>query len=299
MRNDDRTLALRCVVEGEATYMQTIWQMEHLLGMTPAKAVEATRAAMPRMAAMEIEQLVQAAKVQQSAAPPGSEMAKAIEEMDKIQPYVMAPLLAAYMNGASLVATVDAGAAGWASVDKLYAEPPLTSEQCLHPEKYATQRDLPTPITVPDLPEIAAGGWHDVDAAIHGELYLGILLKRHGVAAAVARKAVAGWDGDMYRAWRAADGRTAFVLATTWDTEQDAAEFFDAYRSTLAKKYAKLAEEKGSDLMSLRYTYGVESLGTGALVLRGLEVFAAEGFAADLREKIVAALVAMKVAHVE
>jgi hypothetical protein len=299
VRDDDRTLALRCVVEGEATYVQTIWQMEHMMKMAPADAVKAVRMAVPIMAAMEVEDLVRAAKIQQKSAPAGSDMAKAIEEMDRIQPYVMAPLLAAYMNGANLVGTADEGPEGWAAVDKLYAAPPLTSEQCLHPAKYAKKRDLPTPISVPEVPEIAAGGWHEVDAAIHGELYLGVLLKRHGVAAPAARKAAAGWDGDMYRGWRSADGRTAFVLATTWDTEKDAAEFFDAYRSTLAKKYEHLTEEKGSDLSSLRYTYGAESLGTGALVMHGLEVFAVEGFAADLRETVVAALVAMKVEHVE
>jgi hypothetical protein len=298
VRNDDRTLALRCVIEGEATYVQTIWQMSHSADVPASKAVETARKALPAMATLEVEDVERMAKAERRFLPDSSSLAKAIDAMDRIEPYVMEPLLGAYMRGAAFVAAVDEEG-GWAAVDKLFADPPQTTEQCLHPEKFTKKLDRPTPIDVPEIPAIAEGGWREADAAIHGEFYLRILLKRLGASPEAAEKAAAGWDGDMYRAWRADDGRIAFALATTWDTEKDAEEFFDAYRATLPKKYEHLAEEKGSDLGSLRYTYGAESLGTGALVLRGLEVFAVEGFAADLREKVVASLLAMKVEHVE
>ena len=44
---------------------------------------------------------------------------------------------------------------------------------------------------------------------------------------------------------------------------------------------------------------GDAPLGTGALVLHDREVFAVEGFDADRRAKVTAALTAMPVAHVE
>lgn len=297
-RDDDRVLALRCVVEGEATFVQTVWQVESMMHTDAEQAIALTRVAMPTAANMEIDEIVKMAKANAALLPPGSEMAKAVDEMSKIQPYVMAPLLGAYMSGANLCQTVQA-AGGWAALDKLYDEPPESTEQCLHPEKYARKRDRPTPLALPEVPEIAAGGWRSADLAVHGELYLRVLLLRHGASSAAARKASAGWDGDVYGAWRGADGRTAIVLATTWDTVRDAQEFFDAYRATLPKKYEKLVEEAGSDLSSLRYAYGEESLGTGALVLRDREVFAVEGFGADLRAKVVGALTAAAVAHVE
>jgi len=295
-RDDDRVLALRCVVEGEATFVQTIWQLEHMMNAKPAQATAMARATMPMVAAMDTDQLLKMVK-QSNFAPEGSAMAKSMEAADHIEPYVLAPLFAAYMSGAAFIGAVDV--AGWDAVDKLYDDPPLTTEQCLHPEKFTKKRDLPTPIAFPTFPEIAAAGWRDSDAAVHGELYLRVLLKKNGVDAAAAKKAAAGWDGDMYRAWRAADGRTAVALATTWDTETDAKEFFDAYKTALATKYPKIAPETGADAQALRFACGEEARGTGALVLRGLEVFAVEGFPQDLRETVVGALLAMKIDHVE
>jgi hypothetical protein len=268
-----------------------------MMDMDNAQAIAMARAAIPMTASMDVEQLASAAKLAAALIPPDSAMGKAIAEMTKIEPYVMEPLLGAYMGGANLVQTVQ-GTGGWAAVDKLYAEPPQSSEQCLHPEKYAKTRDLPTPVALPAMPEIAGAGWRAADLAVHGELYFRVLLHREGATTADARKAAAGWDGDVYGAWRDAAGRTAIALATTWDTERDAREFFEAYRAALARKYGKLAEEPGSTVDSFLYGCGDGELGTGALVQRGTEVFAAEGFAADLRAKVVAALRASKVERV-
>ena len=297
-RDDDRILALRCVVEGEATFVQTVWQLKQMMHMDDAQALVMVRATIPMTAAMDIEQIAAAAKLAAAMVPPDSTMGKAIAEMTKIEPYVMEPLLGAYMGGANLVQTVQASG-GWAAVDRLYADPPESSEQCLHPEKYSKKRDLPTPVTLPEIPEIAAAGWRAADLAVHGELYFRVLLRREGASNIDARKASAGWDGDVYGAWRDTAGRTAIVLATTWDTERDAREFFETYRSALARKYGKLAEEPGSTTESFLYGCGDAALGTGALVQRGTEVFAAEGFAAELRTKVVAALLETKIAHVQ
>lgn len=297
-RDDDRTLALRCVVEGEATFVQTVWQLEQMMHVDETQALAMARATIPMTATMDVEQLAGMAKLAAALIPPDSAMGKAVAEMTKIEPYVMEPLLGAYMGGANLVQTVQA-AGGWAAVDKLYADPPQSSEQCLHPEKYAKRRDLPTPVALPEIPEIAAAGWRAADLAVHGELYFKILLHREGATNADAQKAAAGWDGDVYGAWRDAAGRTAIVLATTWDTERDAREFFETYRSSLARKYGKVAEETGSTVDSFLYGCGDAALGTGALVHRGTEVFAAEGFAADLRAKVVAALLAVKIDRVQ
>jgi tetratricopeptide (TPR) repeat protein len=302
VRDDDKTLALRCVVEGEAQYVATIWQIEHMLHQPRDKAGGIVKMALGMTAEMEIEQL--SAMIKASAmVEPDSEMGRALAAMDTIQPYVLAPLLAAYMNGAKFVGTIVPDAGQWAEIDKLYAEPPKSAEQCLHPDKYAKKPDLPSPMVLPDVPEIAAASWREVDAAIHGELYLRVLLKRNGVKPGDSKKAAAGWDGDLYRAWRQADGRTAIVLATTWDTEADAKDFYDSYRLALGTKYEKLFVEPSSDekkdVPQLLYGCGDAALGAGALVLRGREVFAVEGFAKELRAQVVEALLAATIRHVE
>jgi hypothetical protein len=295
-----------------------------MMKMPPQQAQSMTQMALPTMAAMDVDQLLAVTRQAMKAQPAlgGDEMAKALEEGEKIEPYVMVPLMTAYMSGANFISTVRRG--GWDAVDKLYDAPPVSTEQCLHPEKYAKKPDLPTPMVLPDMPEIVAAGWREADSAVQGELYFRVLLKRNGATPAASTRAAAGWDGDFYRSWRNADGSTAIVLATTWDTEKDAKEFFDAYKAALPKKYPKLAAEASpapvaaakpatdgpeapaaapaaaaGEPNAFLYACGDAPLGAGELLLRGREVFAVEGFSAELRAQVAGKLAATTVEHIE
>ncbi len=114
---------------------------------------------------------------------------------------------------------------GSRSVDALFARPPLSSEQVLHPEKYF-QAEAPREVF---LDEAKFAGWQVTASTPIGEIGVrGILMA--GVAERDAIRAAAGWGGDRaYLFERGSDKQALFVWKTVWDKTVDAEEFFRAY----------------------------------------------------------------------
>jgi hypothetical protein len=81
----------------------------------------------------------------------------------------------------------------WAAVDALWADPPQSSEQVLHPEKYDA-RDRPVSVTVPKL-NAAGTAFHEAGSDVLGELGVRTWLEA-AVPAEIAARAAAGWGGD-------------------------------------------------------------------------------------------------------
>ena len=65
---------------------------------------------------------------------------------------------------------------GWAAVDKVYANPPASTSQILHPELY-TNGVQPVAVTVPAVPASLGSGWKRIMADTLGELQLRIWLE--------------------------------------------------------------------------------------------------------------------------
>ncbi|HEU4321896.1 MAG TPA: hypothetical protein VFS21_01995 [Roseiflexaceae bacterium] len=130
-----------------------------------------------------------------------------------------------YVEGAQFVAELY-GQGGWAAVDRAFANPPRSTEQILHPEKYF-RGEGPAQVGIPQL---TAGlpGWQLVTEDTLGELYMRIYLE-HQLAIAEAVPAAEGWGGDRYQVLRDGQGRLALALRTAWDTPADAREFFETY----------------------------------------------------------------------
>jgi hypothetical protein len=107
---------------------------------------------------------------------------------------------------------------------ELLASPPASTEQVLHPDKRHE------PFQAIDLSALRAAlpeGCRERYQDTLGELGLSVLLRDLG--ASDHPQAWEGWDGDR---WVAAEcgGRRELVWLTTWDSEQDAAEFADSYQ---------------------------------------------------------------------
>ncbi|AZH27029.1 Hvo_1808 family surface protein [Haloplanus aerogenes] len=142
---------------------------------------------------------------------------------------------------------------GWEAVDRAYANPPRSTEQFIHPEKYL--QDPPTDVTVADrsndewyVPQLEGG----VNYAVFGEA--GMYSMLWFASSAVPRQdiltqrqldpydydhpASAGWDGDKFYPYvtdeSAETGEMGYVWKSVWDTPEDAQEFASAYRATLA-----------------------------------------------------------------
>jgi hypothetical protein len=113
-------------------------------------------------------------------------------------------------------------AGGYPLMNGVFARPPVSTEQVLHPSKYL-EGELPLPVRPPDAPP----GYRVLSTERMGELQTRVLLT--GCAGHVAAtRAAAGWGGDAFRVLGAPDGGVAVVWSTRWDSADDAAEFHAA-----------------------------------------------------------------------
>ncbi|HEX6900566.1 MAG TPA: hypothetical protein VF789_12655 [Thermoanaerobaculia bacterium] len=108
-------------------------------------------------------------------------------------------------------------------------DPPRSTEQILHPEKWHSRRDDPVAFRLPDL-GAELPGYRKAAEGEMGELSVRILL-REGLRKQVqADAAAAGWGGDRFAVYEKGSGRIV-VWVTEWDTEEDAREALAALRS--------------------------------------------------------------------
>jgi len=137
--------------------------------------------------------------------------------------------------GPQFVATLrDRG--GAEPVRQAFLEPPGSSEQILHPEKYKVAHDEPTPV---GLAPLELPGWQPAGSDVLGEYGVRTLLESR-LDQVTARLAAQGWDGDRYIVYtHGQDGATALIWRTIWDSEQDAFEFEDAFRSFAQARWRK------------------------------------------------------------
>ena len=96
-----------------------------------------------------------------------------------------------------------------------------------------------------------------------------------------ARTAAAGWGGDRYALYEnKVTGALLLTQYTTWDTEIDAKEFFDAYSERTLKRY-KLDKPLTVGAQSRVYD---TNEGLASIELRGKDVVMIEG--AQTREQL-------------
>ena len=146
-------------------------------------------------------------------------------------PVVAEALVFPYNAGLTLARAVQR-ARGWAGLDRLYADPPLSTEQVLHPEKYLdTPRDQPQRVVAPVPAALAAGGWREAHRAVLGEFGVRMVLRIGGGDLSAAKVGAAGWDGDeALLLERAAGGESLTLVTSVWDDEAEAKEAEEALR---------------------------------------------------------------------
>ena len=124
-------------------------------------------------------------------------------------------------------------------IDRALTDPPISTEQILHPEKYwnPSKRDLPRRVDLDDLSPVLGEGWSKAGDGTLGELTIALLtgldpgdptstdqpLERWTNAAAT------GWGGDLWHLYRRGE-QSVTVLATLWDSAKDAREFESSLR---------------------------------------------------------------------
>jgi hypothetical protein len=182
----DRDLARTSLAEGDATLSMTQWMTKNLSALD----------------------LLTIAGDSSSAAQ--------TEQFDRAPAILRKTLLFPYEEGLAFVESVY-NKSGWAAVNKLYAGPPDSTSQILHPELYAAGV-APVSITVPPVP-VSLSGWKLTMQDTLGELQLRTWLEGDSPTAAAtkaAASATAEWGGDRVGLYEGPGGAWAVVLNTEW-----------------------------------------------------------------------------------
>jgi hypothetical protein len=150
-----------------------------------------------------------------------------VPDMRGIPAWMVAQLEFPYLAGATFVTQLWASG-GWDAVNAAYDEPPTSSEQVLHPEKYLAGEE-PLEVAGVDLAGGLGAGWAELESTTVGEAMVGIWLEYLGVSEQASSDAALGWGGD--RLVVASGPQDAWTLAWSlaWDAAPQAEEFAEAY----------------------------------------------------------------------
>ncbi len=196
---DDRRMALLSLLEGDATLLMQKFLMRRLPGAEAAgfdgAGMTLPAPDMPGIPSVLRDQLVQ-------------------------------PYLAGLEFARALFST-----GGWDGLRAAWQRPPDSTEQVLHPDKYAS-RESPHPV---EIGFAVPGG----KLLLQGSL--GELLWR-SVLGEGSEEASAGWGGDRYRVLDL-NGRTVVVSRSVWDTPQDAREFQRALLARYTSSHGRARNE--------------------------------------------------------
>jgi len=176
-----------------------------------------------------------------------------------------------YLYGAGFVGAVLKNRS-WRGLDATYERLPSSTEQIMHPERFLV-RDDPVKIDIPDLVVALGPDWKKADADVNGEFGYLVALAEF-IPKSAARLAAAGWGGDRYALYEnKSTGALVLAQYTTWDTENDAREFFKAYSERTQNRY-KLAKLPVSTDNPVIYE---TNQGLASIELQGKDVVLIEG----------------------
>jgi hypothetical protein len=131
---------------------------------------------------------------------------------------------------------------GWGAVNDAYADPPVSTEQILHPERYRAD-DEPISVSLGSLADTLGSDWQLIFEDPIGELMLRVYLQDQ-LGADEAARAAAGWGGDLGVVYYDEDAyELVMVLRSVWDTSAEAGEFLNAYITYAARRYGYPANE--------------------------------------------------------
>jgi len=127
----------------------------------------------------------------------------------------------------------------WSGMSAVYKDPPRSTTQILHPEKYLDAREDPLAVVIPDLSPLLPGS-RLVSEDDLGEFSLGAVLAFHLGDTEGPRVAV-GWRGDRYRIWEDTAGRFTIAYRVIMTDAQVATTLADHLRAAVERRHPELA----------------------------------------------------------
>lgn len=227
--DDDERAARQFVAEGDATFTMFLFAIASMTNSTQIdpKLLGILNSQLADFAAKSPQDLIKENAAGFSTMDP--EIKKSIDAMNDIPMTVLVPMIDSYTYGAKLVAAAfETG--GWASVNALYAHPPVSTEQALHPvEKLLKRPDRPQRVTLAKTSGVEIANL--VLGELQWQIYFSLWVPDQRTVASE------GWGGDRVSVTKRPDGRLVARIATSWDTEGDAKEFVTAYEASLRVRF--------------------------------------------------------------
>jgi hypothetical protein len=127
----------------------------------------------------------------------------------------------------------------WSSMSAIYRDPPRSTTQILHPEKYLDTREDPLPVAIPDLSPLLPGMQHVSEDDL-GEYSLAAVLALH-LGDTEGLRAAQGWRGDRYRIWEDSTGRFTIVYRVIVADASAAGRLADELKASVERRHPELA----------------------------------------------------------
>jgi hypothetical protein len=166
------------------------------------------------------------------------------DEMDKdpnlakAPPFVRDELLFPYLEGAKFTQKVLKATGSWADFQKVFRDPPLSTQQILHPDLYFDHL-RPETIHLPHLKSDMPRGYVLLDEDVVGEFALGEVLKQFS-GPGDAEEYAPMWRGDRYALFENKNTKqTILVVLLALRSEGETERFFAVYRKALEEKHSR------------------------------------------------------------
>jgi hypothetical protein len=168
---------------------------------------------------------------------------------DNTPAFLQEDLIFPYVKGLDFVTQLfEEG--GFPAVDQAYLNPPVSTEQIMHPERYPD--DKPVSIDLEDFTSLLGDGWEEIDRNTFGEWYTYLMFAKPlstdwAIAEEDASAAAEGWGGDLYLVYHNQDlDQDVLVSLSEWDTQTDADEYWDTFSDYGSNRWGS-ADQSSSD----------------------------------------------------
>lgn len=182
-KNSEQCAAVQALVEGDASLTEQNWLFKYSTNQDKK----------------QIQEFVQSLKM---------------PVYDSAPPFLKEDFIFPYQEGLSFAQALY-DRSGYDAIDKAFTNPPVSTAQILHPEKYPDIR--PVTVNLPDLAPTLGTSWRELDRGVMGEWYSYLILafgrdKQFRLKEQTASQAVKGWSGDAYTVYGKDNGSENVVV---------------------------------------------------------------------------------------
>lgn len=219
--NGDNSLAVESLIEGDATLTMLLYAQEYC----------------------DIEKLLEEEYE-------ATELSS--EALEEAPDYIEKSLLFPYEQGMIFVDSI-VTIEGWEALDEAFRDPPMSTEQIMHPEKYKVERDDPRPVPLADISPSLGEGWSKIAEECMGEFDVKAWFEEF-CDRRESKEVAEGWDGNTIQYYQGPlEDDYVMVNMFVWDSTEEAQEFYREYEVLLEERFGDDLEKAGEASGSYLY----------------------------------------------